>query len=489
MIRTITSRITPCVNRICVPLLIAAIAFLPISSSVYADTLGAVSGAELMNPGSDNLFVEINKGTLIRLDSPATEVFIANPEIADVQVKSNRVVYIFGKAQGETTFYALDQNDKTIFSSTVQVTRNLTALKSAFSRLLPGTAIEATTAGHLIILQGNVGSPAEAATAEQLARRVLATDAIMNNLNITQPTQVNLRVRIAEVSRSVIKQLGFSWEGFKTGSNFGFGIATGRDVSNLIADPITGLPLEVFQRATEGGALFGEIMSGSLDLNYAIDALDQEGFIKVLAEPNLTALTGQEANFLAGGEFPIPIPSRDGIAIEYREFGVKLDFTPTVMNSGRISMHVRPEVSDLSSAGAIRIEGISIPSISTRRADTTVELGSGQSFAIAGLIQNNVVQDDSKYPILGDIPILGALFKSEKFRREETELLIVVTPYLVRPVSDRQLVLPTDNFVAPSDFDRFIKGKRWEPNPKPAAIRLDQETGPSLKNRAGFQLD
>ncbi|MBL4838706.1 MAG: hypothetical protein JKY34_14135, partial [Kordiimonadaceae bacterium] len=231
------------------------------------------------------------------------------------------------------------------------------------------------------------------------------------------------------------------------------------------------------------------INSGLLDLNYAIDALDQDGFIKVLAEPNLTALSGQTANFLAGGEFPIPIPTRDGIAIEYREFGVKLEFTPTVMNSGRISMHVKPEVSDLSTAGAIRISGISIPSISTRRAETTVELGSGQSFAIAGLIRSNVVQDGDKYPGLGDIPILGALFRSEKFRREETELLIVVTPYLVRPVSDRQLVLPTDNFEVPGDAERFLTGKRWVPTGPKAAINSDRRAGPSLKNRAGFRLD
>ncbi|WP_262694320.1 type II and III secretion system protein family protein [Kordiimonas aquimaris] len=459
----------------------------PVTHAVLHE--GQRDGARVLAPKAGLLSVEVNKGTLIRLDRPASEVFIANPDIADVQVKSSRVIYIFGKAQGETTFYALDKDDRTIFSSNVTVTRNLSALRGAFDQLMPGAPLRATMMGQLVVLEGNVGSPAEAAMAEQLANSVLATDKVMNSINVLQPTQVNLRVRIAEVKRSVLKQLGVNWEGFYSGSNVGFGIAQGRDVSNIIADPVTQLPIEVFERPDVGNSLIGEIFTGGLDLNYAIDALDQEGFIKLLAEPNLTALTGQSANFLAGGEFPIPVPSRDGLGIEYREFGVKLEFTPTVMSTGSISMHIKPEVSDLSSAGAIRVEGISVPSISTRRAETTVELGSGQSFAIAGLIQNNLVQDSNKFPGLGDIPILGALFRSEEFRREETELLIVVTPYIVRPVSDRQMALPTDRFIAPNDMERYLFSKKWVANSRGDLANQDQKAGPSLKRRAGFTLD
>ncbi len=460
-----------------------------LSVGAVATSLTEKDGASVLSPSQGSLSIEVNKGTLIRLDRPAAEVFIANPDIADVQVKSNRVIYIFGQAQGETSFYALDKDDQTIFSSNVSVTRNLSALRTAYDRMLPGAPVRAMMMGQLVVLEGNVSSPAEAAMAEQLARDVLSTDRVMNGINVLQPTQVNLRVRIAEVSRTVLKQLGVNWEGFYTGSNIGFGIANGRDVSNIIADPVTQLPVEIFNRPDVGNSLFGEIFTGGLDLNYAIDALDQEGFIKVLAEPNLTALTGQSANFLAGGEFPIPIPSRDGLGIEYREFGVKLDFTPTVMSTGRISMHVRPEVSDLSSAGAIRVEGISVPSISTRRAETTVELGSGQSFAIAGLIENNVVQDANKFPGLGDIPIIGALFRSEEFRREETELLIVITPYIVRPVGDRQLALPTDGYRAPTDMQRFFGERRWADVEPGALENQDTRSGPSLKQRAGFKLD
>lgn len=460
-----------------------------LSAGAVANSLTQKDGASVLSPSQGSLSIEVNKGTLIRLDRPAAEVFIANPDIADVQVKSNRVIYIFGQAQGETSFYALDKDDKTIFSSNVSVTRNLSALRTAYDRMLPGAPVRAMMMGQLVVLEGNVSSPAEAAMAERLARDVLSTERVMNGINVLQPTQVNLRVRIAEVSRTVLKQLGVNWEGFYTGSNIGFGIANGRDVSNIVADPVTQLPIEIFNRPDVGNSLFGEIFTGGVDLNYAIDALDQEGFIKVLAEPNLTALTGQSANFLAGGEFPIPIPSRDGLGIEYREFGVKLDFTPTVMSTGRISMHVRPEVSDLSSAGAIRVEGISVPSISTRRAETTVELGSGQSFAIAGLIENNIVQDANKFPGLGDIPIIGALFRSEEFRREETELLIVITPYIVRPVGDRQLALPTDGYRAPTDMQRFFGERRWADVEPGALENQDTRSGPSLKQRAGFKLD
>ncbi len=456
--------------------------------AVFAEPLLDRNGAQVVSPTTGTLTVEVGKGSLIRLDRAATEIFIANPDIADVQVKSPRVVYILGKMQGETSLYALDQDDQTIFSSTVTVTRNLGALRSAYARMLPGTPIEVTTLGQLIVLQGNVSAPDEAALAEQLARSVLDTDRVLNSLNVLQPTQVNLRVRIAEVSRSVLKQLGINWEGGLFNSSFGIGLAQGRNVADIVADPVTNLPKKVFNLPTENFALYGDVIGSNLDLNYAIDALDTEGFLKVLAEPNLTALTGQAANFLAGGEFPIPVPSKDGIGIEYREFGVKLDFTPTVMNSGRISMKVRPEVSDLSSAGAIRVSGISVPSISTRRAETTIELGSGQSFAIAGLIQNNVVQDASKFPGLGDLPILGALFRSEQFRHEETELLIVVTPYVVQPVSDRQLVLPTDRFVTPKDMDRYLKDRRWEPTETNPVGTQDTGKGPSLKKRAGFVL-
>lgn len=448
------------------------------------------SGAALIHPAFEELAIEVNKGTLIRLERPATEVFIANPEIADVQIKSQRIVYLFGKERGETSFYALDSEDNIIFSSNVQVTQSLSSLRSALTAMLPDSAIEARLMGSTVLLKGYVSSPEKAAAAQNIATQLMG-EGVINQVTVLQPTQVNLRVRFAEVSRSVLKDLGVSWEG---GGSYGdaFSAGTfGRNVFDDIADPVTGLPQRVFQPGPSGNSLVGSIISGGTDLNYAIDVLDQEGFLTVLAEPNLTAISGETANFLAGGEFPIPVPNQNGfgITISYREFGVKLDFTPTVMSSGRINMKVRPEVSDLSTAGAIEIDGFSIPSISTRRAETTVELGSGQSFAIAGLLQNRITQSADKFPGLGDIPILGALFRSESFQREETELLIVVTPYLVRPVTARKLALPTDGFEAPGDFDRFMRGRRWATKQAETPTAASAAQGPSLKSRAGFQID
>lgn len=445
------------------------------------------NGGVLVHPAFESLAVEVNKGTLIRLDRPATEVFLANPDIADIQVKSPRLIYLFGKERGETSFFALDGEDNIIFSSTVEVTQSLTNLRSALKDLLPDAVVEAGLSGSIIILKGYVSSPEESAAAQDIAERIAGGN-VVNRITVLQPTQVNLRVRFAEVSRSVLKELGISIESVFTNGNSITSIGTGRDVFNVV-EGANGLPTRNFIRSPTANSLIGSVVTGGLDLNYAIDALNNEGFLTVLAEPNLTALSGQQADFLAGGEFPVPIPSRDGLGIEYREFGVRLEFTPTVLSSGRINMVVAPEVSDLSNAGAIQLNGFSIPSVSTRRARTTVELGSGQSFAIAGLLQNRVTQDADKFPGLGDIPILGALFRSDRFRREETELLIVVTPYLVRPVSTAKLSLPTDGFVAPNDAQRFLGGRRWTATDALAPTAAGSARGPAVNRRAGFRID
>ncbi len=427
----------------------------------------------VVNPTESKLAIEVNKGKLIRLSRPATAVFIANPEIADIQVKSPNVVYIFGKTQGETSFYALDKDDNTIYSSEISVERNLTSLRKNLLTMFPDAQITATNIGDMIVLQGKVDGPNDSATAEQMAAALAGTKSVMNRLSIMQPTQVNLRVRIAEVQRSTLKQIGVDWSGIFSGTNASFGIASASAGIN-----------------TAGATSFlGNLSFSDLDLNILIDALDVEGFLNVLAEPNLTAQSGETANFLAGGEFPVPVPGRDGISIIFKEFGVGLDFTPTVLDSGRISMHVAPEVSSLSDAGAIRINGISVPSISTRKISTTVELGSGQSFAIAGLLQNETLRDADKIPGLGDIPILGALFRSNKFKNSETELLVVVTPYLVRPVNDNQLTLPTDGFIAPSDMDQYMNQKSWKTVPNKKSVKTEPAKGPSLKKRAGFKVN
>lgn len=447
-------------------------------------------GASLVSTQSATINLAIGKGQLIRLDRPAKSVFVADENIADIQVKSPRLIYIMGKAGGETSFFALDSNDATIYSAEVAVSRNLGQLTKAIESLVPSAEVRLTTFSGMIMVQGRVASPDEAASVERIIKGMAGVTSVLNRLEIMQPTQVNLRVRIAEVSRTSIKQLGVRWESIFSGVDGAIGLATGSDAVRSVISPITDLPVSEFI-TTPGQAsnYFGRLSTGNLDLNAVIDALGNEGLLTVLAEPNLTAVTGEEADFLAGGEFPVPIPTQNGIAIEYRKFGVSLNFKPTVLNSGRITLAVEPEVSNLSDTGAIRVEGISIPSITTRRAKTTVELGSGQSFAIAGLLQNETVKNASKLPGLGDIPILGALFRSKRFERNETELLIVVTPYLVNPVSDRRIALPTDGYVNPSDMDYFLKNKSWKTRAQKKDQKDKQKEGPSLKKRAGFQID
>ncbi len=418
---------------------------------------GPAHANEVIRSSTDRLEIEANRGVLIRLDRPATTVFVANPDIADIQVKSPRLIYILGKTPGETTLYAADSQERVIANRTISVSHNLSRLRREIKALLPGANIDIRSIGSRLVLSGTVRSPRVAEEVRRFAAGMVDKPKnVVINLSVISPSQVQLRVRIAEVSRTVLKQFGINWSAlFRTG-NFLFGIATANPV-------IVGTALLSSTRATD--SLFGGFTTGSLDINGLIDALDDNGLITVLAEPNLTAVSGKPATFLAGGEFPIIVPDNDGrVTIEYKQFGVSLAFTPTILAENRISLHVKPEVSQLSTAGAIEISGFTIPSLTTRRAETTVELGNGQSFAIAGLLQNNVRHDIDKFPGLGDLPVLGMLFRSDRFQRDETELVIIVTPYIVRPVDSDKLAMPTDGMVPPTDEDRILHGRLYRPS-------------------------
>ncbi len=408
--------------------------------------------ASALSAEPEQLKIELNEGYLLRLDRPATSVFIANPEIADINVKSARLVYVFGKQPGETSLYAIGAGDNVIADLRVSVSHSLSRLDEALARLLPASLVTTTSVDGGIVLSGAVQTAAEAENARRLATRFIGEDEeIINRLDVTAPNQVNLRVRVAEVSRQVIDELGFNWESAIL-SGFTLGLATGTPV---VAESLTALgtlsPASgsiLTRQNNPAGNIFGKVHSGSFDLNLLIDAMAEDGLVSVLAEPNLTALSGETASFLAGGEFPIPVPQGDGrITIEFKKFGVSLDFTPTSVNGDRISMHVRPEVSQLSNNGAIQIGDFIIPALSTRRAETTVELGSGQSFAIAGLLLDNSMHDSDKIPGLGDLPVLGQLFQSDRFERSESELVIIVTPYVVRPAPATAMAAITDSFV------------------------------------------
>lgn len=431
--------------------------------------------------GSSQAFgmeIAVNQGEVIRLQRPAASVFVANPEVADIQVMSPTLVYIFGRRAGETTIFAVDEDEQIIFNRNLIITHNLAGLNRIYGQMIPSAGITTRSVGSSILLTGNVESPADAADAMRVAGRFVGEGGdVINRLSVLGSDQVHLRVRVAEVSRTVNKDFGINWEAIGTVGDFTFGLATGDDIvidalGNLLTNP-------------DADNLFGNYSGSNLDINVLVDALAAEGLVTLLAEPNLTAMSGETASFLAGGEFPIPVSQdEDSISIEFKQFGVSLSFTPTLVTRNRINLRVRPEVSQLSELGAITVDSLRIPALTTRRAETTVELGSGQSFAIAGLLQTGTRQGIDEFPILGDVPVLGALFRSDQWQRDETELVIIVTPYLVKPVDDRLIALPTDGFEPPDDVDRVLYGRTTGKqelefgNTSTSAAPVDQEELP-----------
>jgi pilus assembly protein CpaC len=408
------------------------------------------------------------KGMTIRLPRAAKNVFIAEPTIADVNPVSNQLVYIFGKTDGETTFYAVDANDRVIYSSTVRVMNNVTQLGEMLRMAMPNATIDVKPLNGMIFLTGLVGSPAEIEEAGRLAQAMVGEgQQIINRLQTKTPAQIHLQVKFAEVSRDTVKSLAVNLQSTDVTGGFGFGLFRGRDflTDTLLSAtaPGGGLGTAFNLAAQDATSMFGSGKAFGLNILSAVDALEQVGLLSVLAEPTLTALSGEQASFLAGGEFPIIVPQDGGInTVEFKEYGVKLEFMPTVHSGNRISLKVKPEVSQLSSAGAVVSTNVTISALTTRRAETTVELGSGQSFMIAGLLQSTASSDISRLPGLGNMPVIGALFKSDRFRRQETELVIIVTPYLVNPVNANDIRLPTDGYRAPNDLQRYLLGKTFQ---------------------------
>ncbi|MBL8648362.1 MAG: type II and III secretion system protein family protein [Sphingosinicella sp.] len=417
---------------------------------------------------SSSLNVGVNKGTLIRLERSMSDVFVANQKIADVQVRSDRLLYVYGVGAGETTIYATDGAGRIVYSANVRVAQNIDQIRTMLGLAMPGAAITVNSMNGMTLLTGTVANPEEVEEATRLVKTFVGEgQAIINKLQTATPAQVNLRVKFAEVSRSLVKELGVNLTSVDTTGGFLFGIGRGRGTGAWSLDTNTNIwtLTQNSGSTTIGGVtdIFG------LDVGAAIDALEQDGLVSLLAEPNLTALSGETASFLAGGEFPIAVSDGNGgISVEFKEYGVGIAFTPTVLDGGRISLRVRPEVSELSEAGAIRLDNISIPALTTRRAETSIELGSGQSFMIAGLLRNRVGTTQEKTPLLGNLPILGALFKSDRFARDESELVIVVTPYLVKPTNTR-LTLPTDGLAIPNDAERWLLGKTFKGAKAPVA--------------------
>jgi pilus assembly protein CpaC len=431
------------------------------------------------------LVIEVRKGRVIRLPQRAAAVFIADPDTADVQVHSPSLVYLLGRRAGTTSLYAVDERDRVLFRRDIVVEHNLGGLRQVMSQIAPGTSAEVASIDGGILLSGSVGDARVAEDLRDAVGRYLgAEEKIVNRLAVAGPTQVNLRVRVAEVSREVFKLFGFNWEALFSPGDFAFGLATGRPLAGGNA-----LTSRFFDTNGAAGAISGSYSSNNVSIDGVIDALERDGLVNVLAEPNLTALSGETASFLAGGEFPVPVGvDDDQIQIEFKEFGVSLAFTPTVLDPGRISLKVRPEVSELSDNGAIKLADLVIPALSTRRAETTVELGSGQSFAIGGLISNATRTNMEKLPGLGDLPVLGTLFRSSNFRRQESELVIIVTPYLVRPVSPPALAVPNDAVVEATDLERILLGRLAHPTGPAGNPGASRPSG-RLVGPAGFDID
>ena len=414
------------------------------------DFLAALGGS-----GSSLIEVEINKGRTLRLPQSAASVAIANPAIADVQVVSPRLLYVNGKAVGETSLIAVDAQDNIISEGTVVVTHNISRLKKAATDMLAGEPVDAVSTDNAIILKGKIGSPVASEKVQRLANSFLLNDnqRVINMLDSSASDQVMLKVKIVELARSELKRFGINWENVLSAGNFVFGVARGRDVVDVG---------NAFIRSDDDNSFGIGFRDGQQNINAVIDALENDGLVSVLAEPNLTTRSGQTASFLAGGEIPIPVPGADGtVTIEYRQFGVSLQFTPVVLSKDKISLTVLPEVSALSDQNAITGGDFGvIPSLTTRRASTTVDLGSGQTFAVAGLLRNDVNSSNSRVPFLGDLPLVGSIFRNTEYENNQTEVVILVTPYIVKPV-DRanELATPIDGYEPPSDAERVFLGR------------------------------
>jgi pilus assembly protein CpaC len=457
------------------------------------------------------VLLSVGEGQLVNLPRSVVDVWTSNAGVADVNVTSSRQIGLFGKEAGEATIIATAADGSVVYGASVRVSQNISSVNEMLKAAMPESNITVTHVGQIAVMNGTVPSPADSAQAEMLVRALLnpgmdpsSGGALkvmpVNRLRTATPLQVMLQVKIAEVSRSLVKEIGVNLlTRDSSGGGFLFGISRGRDVGTItdITSPdlkdFAGNPLVVgtkfnTQNPTGGPTTInamGRLLG--LDILSALDLAETDGRVRTLAEPNLTALSGETASFLAGGEFPIATSSGlNGTQVEFKQYGVSLAFTPTVLEGGRISMRVRPEVSELSSAGAIKLNGIEIPGLSTRRAETTVELGSGQSFMIGGLLRNSSNVSVDKAPFLGSLPILGSLFRSNSFRRNETELVIVVTPYLVKPVSAGQIALPTDGFRATGTLERVLldKQEKSRGGPRPGPVLAEPSTGPALSSLA-----
>ena len=392
--------------------------------------------------------VAANKSQILKVDQPFADLLVGNPKIADIVPLTNRTVYVLGKSYGTTSLSIYGKGKKLLAILDVVVTHDIDGLKKRLFELMPKEKIEVRSVKDSVVLAGTVTTAAHVKQAVELAEQY-APGHVTDMLSTKGSQQVMLAVRFAEMQRQAIKDLGINTSVVAKSGASTFSFLTGFPTSGSIAG---------------GASILGHFVSGGVNFDAVLDALEKKGVVRTLAEPNLIALSGETASFLAGGEFPIPVAQNVSggsatITIEFKQFGVSLAFTPTVITDKLISLEVAPEVSAIDTAASVNVNGISVPGLTTRRAKTRVELNDGQSFAIAGLLQSTIKSGVNQLPFAGDVPVLGSLFRSADYQHDESELVIIVTPYLVKPAKPTDLALPTDTFVPPSQLDLFLNGK------------------------------
>ncbi|VVO17623.1 type II and III secretion system protein family protein [Pseudomonas fluorescens] len=440
-------------------------------------------------PGTNasNVQVPIYKSRVISTRSPVKKVSVGNPEIADILISSPTQLYLLGRSLGSTNVLLWDSSNRLIETLDLEVVHDIDGLKSRLHQLLPNENIEVFSAQGALVLRGQVSSAAAMDSAVKLAKTYTAQTSsvvqgegaaavaaptqtldVINLLSIGGSQQVMLEVKVAEMQRSLVKTLDVRFNALGFGSPWSGGGFNGGQGLGL--SPGGGVVLPPGSLVGGGKGIFAQFLSSDFLFNVVLEASKDNGSAKVLAEPTLTTLSGQQAEFISGGEFPVPITEDDGITIEYKEFGVGVKFLPVVLDSGRINLNLNVSVSELSNVNSLVLDtglnsvlgnGVTqvIPSLTKRSAQSTVELGNGQTIAIAGLISENTRDFVSRFPGLGDIPVLGNLFRSQQFINGETELVILVTPHLAKPVDARNVRLPTEKFVEPSDLDFYLLGK------------------------------
>lgn len=453
-------------------------AWLLLSFAAHAAEPIAVS-AGVPSGGITNVEVPIYKSRVLTTSAPVRKVSIGNPEIADVLVTNSRELYLLGRSLGSTNVLLWDSRGRLVDSLDLEVVHDLGALKSKLYELMPNEKISVYTAQGALVLRGQVSSAAAMDTAVKLAKtytaqgqsiaqgKAEAAEAtpsksldVINLLTVGGSQQVMLEVKVAEMQRSLFKSLDIRFNALDTGSSSRWNLGGFNGGDSVFKDGLF----------SGGKGFLANFQSGDFVFNMVLEAAKDNGSAKVLAEPTLTTLSGQQAEFISGGEFPVPVTENDGITIEYKEFGVGVKFLPVVLDSERINLNLNVSVSELSNSNALALDtgldsvlggGVSqvIPSITKRSALSTVELGNGQTIAIAGLINETTRDYVSKFPGLGDVPVLGHLFRSQQFQSGETELVILVTPHIAKPVDAKTVRLPTERFVEPSDLDFYLLGK------------------------------